>query len=138
MAIVVVMDHAQQVDPGARIDDGCAERQRSTAPLINGMPAGSIHRPPSHVPERLPFRRYLADGGTRTDRRTAQASEADRPRRRNGPRRVEANPGDGPPAAGFSPGSCALVDDRRSVRINSIRSPVRNDRSEKAPPPARY
>ena len=42
MAIVVVMDHAQQVDPGARIDDGCAERQRSTAPLNSPLTKSSL------------------------------------------------------------------------------------------------
>jgi len=31
MAIIVVVDHTQQVSPGARIDNGCAERERSVA-----------------------------------------------------------------------------------------------------------
>jgi len=33
MGVVVVVDHAQQVDPGARIDDGHVERRGSVVPI---------------------------------------------------------------------------------------------------------
>jgi hypothetical protein len=80
MAIVIVMDQTQQVDPGTRIDDGPAERQRSIAPLRD---AGWFDSSPAIASPRSPaFSPMSPSAGL------AQIARLRNPARSNDPRRL--------------------------------------------------